>query len=99
MNIDVYSDLWGFFGEYLPDYYSRDDVLRSDILFRFIEGEEVWKSDLDWIKEEYNNDAKAVVQECIRLEKKFFDEAIENFYDQLIKRNELEESNLKDSYV
>ena len=93
MNIKVYSDLWGFFGEYLPDYDSRDDVLESDILFRFIDGDEIWDSDLEWIKEEYNNDIKAVTQKCIQLEKRFFAESIENFYDQLIKRNELEKTN------
>lgn len=39
MNYQSYSDLWGFIEEYLPNYYKRNDVLRSDILFRYINDE------------------------------------------------------------
>ncbi len=31
-------DYWDFICEYLPNYENRDDVLLSDILFRFTTG-------------------------------------------------------------
>ena len=31
---------WAFIEQYLPDYSSRDDVLHSDILTRYLDGEE-----------------------------------------------------------
>lgn len=67
----------------LPNYYSRDDVLRSDILFRFIDGDEVYEKDLLWIKDEYNNDKEKIKKELIRLETNFATEAIKHFYEKL----------------
>ena len=43
-----YSDLWSFIATNLPNYSSRDDVLRSDILFRFLNNEDVDESDKQW---------------------------------------------------
>jgi hypothetical protein len=40
---------WPFIEQYLPDYSSRDDVLHSDILTRYLDGEEVSEEDLPWI--------------------------------------------------
>jgi hypothetical protein len=40
---------WSFIEKYLPDYSGRDDILHSDILTRYLDGEEVCESDLDWI--------------------------------------------------
>lgn len=67
----------------MPDYHTRDDVLRSDILFRYIDGDEVCEKDLAWIKNEYNNDTKSIKRELIRLENKFMTEAIKHFYEQI----------------
>lgn len=47
MKHNFYAALWNFIAEYLPDYYSRSDVLRSDILFRFLDDDELWESDLN----------------------------------------------------
>lgn len=76
------SKLWEYLEANLPRYYSRDDVLHSDILFRYLTGEEVYEKDLVWIAHEYNNDREAIKKELIRLEIKFATEAIENFYEQ-----------------
>ena len=42
---------WSFIEQYLPDYYSRDDVLHSDILTRYLEGEGFGEWHLPWISE------------------------------------------------
>ncbi len=84
MNCTSYSNLWSFIGDYLPNYYSRDDVLRSDILFRYINNEDVSDSDIKWIREEFGTDFNAIKQESIRLEKKFVCESLDNFYEQLM---------------
>lgn len=75
-------EFWEFLGANLPKYDSRDDVLLSDILFRYISGEDVCEKDLVWIKDEYNNDESTIKKELIRLECKFAAEAIEHFYEE-----------------
>lgn len=62
----------------------RDDVLRSDILFRYINNEDVSNSDIKWIREEFGTDFNAIKQESIILEKKFVCESLDNFYEQLM---------------
>ena len=84
MNNTKYSELWSFICAYLPNYYSRNDVLKSDILFRFLEGDEISKNDMKWIEEEFGGDAQRVGQECKRLDTAFFSEALRVFYDQLL---------------
>ena len=74
-----------FFNGYLPGYYSRNDVLKSDILFRFLEGDEISENDLEWIKEEYGGNVQRVRQECQRLDTLFFAESLQAFYDQLLR--------------
>ena len=44
---------WDTVAEYLPHYHTRNDVLLSDILVRYIEDEEVCESDLKMIESEY----------------------------------------------
>ena len=40
--INNYTDnFWNFIEKYLPNYYTRDDVLYDDILFRFIDDDNV----------------------------------------------------------
>ncbi|MBR6848475.1 MAG: hypothetical protein IKM74_10150 [Bacteroidales bacterium] len=86
MNNMKYSELWSFIGEYLPNYYSRNDVLRSGVLFRFLEGDEIAESDRKWIDEEFGGDLMRVKQECLRLDKQFFVESLQAFYDQMPSR-------------
>ena len=78
-----YSELWSFIGEYLPNYYTRKDVLKSGLLFRFLEGDEISESDIEWIKEEYDGDIQRIRQECQRLDTLFFTESLQAFYDRL----------------
>lgn len=78
-----YSDLWSFIATNLPDYSSRDDVLRSDILFRFLNNEDVDESDKQWIKQEFGNDINLIKQECFRFDLKFLSESLESYYSRL----------------
>ena len=75
-----YSNLYLFIAEYLPNYYSRNDVLEGDILFRFLTNEEINEYDKKWIEEEYGNDRNAIKQRCIDLDKKFLEESLKKYY-------------------
>lgn len=77
----TYRQYWEFIEKYLPGYSHRDDVLRSDILLRFLTDEEVRDEDLKWIAAEFNSDKSLVKRELVRLEAKFAEESIKNFYD------------------
>lgn len=83
MDFKQYQELWAFISEYLPNYYRRNDVLRSDILMRYYCGENVNEMDRDWIKKEFGNDRSLIRQENLRLEIKFVSEALQFFYEQL----------------
>lgn len=72
--------MWRFIEEYLPNYSSRDDVLRDDILFRFVDGDDVSKEDLKWIEDEFKNDKNLVKEELIRLESRFMVEAMKAYW-------------------
>ena len=84
MNYTEYSGLWHFIGEYLPNYYSRSDVLRNDNLFRFIEKQTVDENDLEWIRREYNNDISLIAKDCLLMDMQFLSESLEEFYKQLL---------------
>ena len=92
MDYTSYSDLWSFIEDYLLNYYSRDDVLRSDILFRYINNEDVSESDVEWIGQEFGTDLDSIRQESIRLEKKFVYESLDNFYEQLMEIKHINET-------
>ncbi len=78
---ESYRFFWQFIETYLPNYYSRDDVLWDDILNRYLYGEEVCERDMKWIEEEYNCDKKLILSELISLETRFAEEALEVFYE------------------
>ena len=80
MKEDNYIKIYEFLEKYLPNYYFRDDVLKSDILFRFLTNEELNEKDRNWIKDEFSNNIDLVKEECLKLDKIFLTEAIENFY-------------------
>lgn len=72
-----YNSVWSFIEKHLPNYYQRDDVLKSDILFRFINGDDVDDEDKVWIRQDYNNDINLITQDCILLEYRLFQESLE----------------------
>ena len=72
--------MWDFIANYLPNYSSRDDVLRDDILFRYINSEDVCDEDLQWIEDDFKGDKSLVIDELIRLETGFMTEAIGAYY-------------------
>lgn len=75
-----YDGFWQFVMDYLPNYSTRDDVLRDDILLRCLEGDEVAEDDRRWIKEEFDNDEQRIREELIRLETQFANEALRAYY-------------------
>ena len=68
---------WPFIEQYLPDVSSRDDVLHSDILTRYLDGEEVWEVDLPWIAE--LGSREDVVAELVDIDSHLFQEALEAY--------------------
>lgn len=77
------NGLWRFIEDYLPNYYSRDDVLRDDILYRYYDGDDISDEDMYWIKAEYNGDKRLVKDELARLENGFIEESLHAFYTQI----------------
>lgn len=73
------AQYWRFIETYLPNYYSRDDVLLSDILCRYIEHEDISLEDKQRIEATYK-DRKSLIEDYIHLEKELFGEALENYY-------------------
>ena len=76
------SSYWDFVMEYLPCFSSDDRVLWSDILSRYLVGEEVDESDLRYIFENFKN-RDEVVEELKRIDKILIGEAIDAYYDKL----------------
>jgi hypothetical protein len=68
---------WAFIEQYLPDYSSRDDVLHSDILTRYLDGEEVCEEDLPWIAE--LGTREDVVAELIDIDSDLLQRALEAY--------------------
>jgi hypothetical protein len=75
------SNLWQFIEEYLPDYYHDDDVLRSDILCRYLANEDVDESDLQWIYQEFGSDKTKVQDALERLDMELAHEALLNWLE------------------
>lgn len=77
MRIENYNDLpdnyWEVIEEYLPSYSFDDRVLWSDIYTRYLNDEEVWESDLEWLPKD-----KEVAREQLELiDLELYNEAIE----------------------
>jgi len=69
---------WQLIEKYLPDYYTSDQVLRSDILWRYVDGEEVSDDDIEWIEAEFV-DKREVLAEIARIESGLFTDAMTNY--------------------
>lgn len=83
MDFSHYQELWVFISENLPNYFRRNDVLRSDILLRYYCGDNVDEMDKVWINKEFGNNRSLIKQECLRLEIRLVSEALQSFYEQL----------------
>ncbi|MEI6646835.1 MAG: 6-phospho-beta-glucosidase [bacterium] len=80
---------WPFIEQYLPGYYSCDEVLHSDILTRYLDGEEVLEGDLNWISE--LGTREDVVAELIDIDSWLFQEALEAYLQERYKGGEVRE--------
>ena len=74
---------WRFIEEWHPKYWSDDRVLLCDILFRYLEKEDVDEDDKRWIAKELNS-REEIVHELKRLEKDLYSESLDNYYERLL---------------
>ena len=86
MNNETYRSFWEFIAEWLPGYSSRNDVLESDILTRYVRDEEVWEEDLTWINQYYGGDKQLVAEHLMNLEAKFAKESLAAYYENMLKK-------------
>jgi hypothetical protein len=78
------NDIWGFIEENYERYYNSNDVFEHNTLTKFIEGEDVYKEDIKWIKDNLNS-ADAIGDRLKVLTIKLTCEAIITYYDKLFK--------------
>lgn len=69
------KDYWDVIGKYLPNYYRSNAVLHSDILTRYVEGEEVNEEDLEWLPSDKDEARKQLEELDLRL----YNEAVEEW--------------------
>lgn len=72
------SNYWDFIADYLPCYSFDDRVLWSDILFRYLNDEEISEKDLSYIEKEYS-DKNTVIKELERIDFILIGEALEAY--------------------
>lgn len=63
-----YWSEWCIIECFLPDYYHRGEVLRSNVLERYVDGEEVYEEDLEWLpksKEDAQKELDKLDQELL----------------------------------
>lgn len=77
----LYKGLLSFIEEYLPNYSSRDDVCELNILYKYIDGEELEDYDSEWIEDSFES-KQEVIDEISRLEAKFLGEAVYEYHRQ-----------------
>lgn len=76
------ANYWDFIAAYLPGYESDDRVLLSDILFRFLNNEEVNEKDIAYIKSELKN-TDGVIAELKRIDLMLLSEAMDSYYEKI----------------
>lgn len=69
---------WNLIMNYLPNYCRRDDVLKSNILTRYISGYQVFDYDIKFFNFK-DRDLKSIQQELFELDSQLFAEAYQNF--------------------
>ena len=73
---------WNFIEQYHPNYYSDERVLLHEILFRYLDDDEVAEEDQEWIRNEFKNRAE-IEQELRHIEKALYSEAWDNYQAEL----------------
>lgn len=73
---------WNFIEQYHPNYYSDDRVLLHEILFRYLDDDEVAEEDQEWIRNEFKSRAE-IEQELRHIEKALYSEAWDNYQAEL----------------
>ena len=79
---DTYANFWTFIEENLPGYYGRNDVTMDDMLLRYVEGGDLYDGEKEEIEGDYKN-KQEVIEEIIRLETKFCEEALRAYYKKM----------------
>lgn len=69
---------WNFIEQHHPNYYSDDRGLLYDILFRYLDDDEVAEEDQEWIRNEFKSRAE-IEQELRHIEKALYSEAWDNY--------------------
>jgi hypothetical protein len=75
------GNYWEIIENFLPNYYSRNDVLLNDRMNCYLEGMELSEEDLDWIREtieELHLTKEAVQKGLDKLDAELYNEALEN---------------------
>lgn len=80
--IDFSINYWEFIGQYLPKYHADNRVLMSDILFKYINDEEMSEEDIMYVEREYHN-KDVVLKELKRLDLELLEESLDAFYKEL----------------
>lgn len=76
-------DYWNFISAYLPDYYTNDNVLLSDMLYRYLTEDNIDQEDKEMIESEYSNDKEKVRKYLCELDKSLMAEAMDAYYESL----------------
>lgn len=68
------SSYWEFIESYYPNYYSSNEILLSDILYRKLNGEEIFETDEKMIKD------WDIRIESSNLDKEILEKALKNYF-------------------
>lgn len=79
---------WDFIANHLPSYYSDDNVARSDLLWRYVDNEEVDEQDIEALEEEFAN-KKEMLDEIAKIGTELFKESLEAFLADYAKANRI----------
>lgn len=76
--MEMETEYWHFIERHLPNYYSNDLVLRSDILWRYVKDDDVCDDDIEWIMAECK-DKNGALAEVARIDTLLFCDAIKAY--------------------
>lgn len=80
-NDDSHNRLLEFLEEYLPDYYTDSDVCTLNILYKYLDKEELSSEDEEYILESFKS-KEEIIEEVERIEVDLFQEAVKEYYKQ-----------------